>query len=104
MARLDCISQHNTELNVQISTLSYSERELMDANGRLRESLERVREELRSTRTHMEKTQQEAERYETESEGCSDTVQSHKDVRGCIFVGLEEHTVFSRIRRLIHGS
>lgn len=57
------ISQHNAELNVQISTLSYSERELMDANGRLRESLERVREELRSARTQMERTQQEAERY-----------------------------------------
>lgn len=60
------ISQHNAELNVQISTLSYSERELMDANGRLRESLERVREELRTTRTQMEKAQQEAERYVTE--------------------------------------
>lgn len=48
---------------MQISTLSYSEHELMDTNGRLRESLERVREELRSARTQMEKTQQEAERY-----------------------------------------
>lgn len=57
------ISQHNAELNVQISTLSYSERELMDANGRLRESLERVREELRNAHTQMERTQQEAERY-----------------------------------------
>ncbi|XP_053497840.1 centrosomal protein of 83 kDa isoform X1 [Ictalurus furcatus] len=55
------LRRHNAELNVQISTLSYSERELMDANGRLRESLERVREELRSARTQMERTQQEAE-------------------------------------------
>ncbi|XP_047675619.1 centrosomal protein of 83 kDa isoform X3 [Tachysurus fulvidraco] len=55
------LRRHNAELNVQISTLSYSEHELMDTSGRLRESLERVREELRNARTQMEKTQQEAE-------------------------------------------
>ncbi|XP_027019727.2 centrosomal protein of 83 kDa isoform X2 [Tachysurus fulvidraco] len=60
------LRRHNAELNVQISTLSYSEHELMDTSGRLRESLERVREELRNARTQMEKTQQEAERLEEE--------------------------------------
>uniref|UniRef100_A0AAR2IMQ3 Centrosomal protein 83 n=1 Tax=Pygocentrus nattereri TaxID=42514 RepID=A0AAR2IMQ3_PYGNA len=56
------MTAQNAELNLQISTLSHSESELMEANARLRDSLERVREELRSARSQMERTQQEAER------------------------------------------
>ncbi|XP_054911705.1 centrosomal protein of 83 kDa-like isoform X1 [Poeciliopsis prolifica] len=54
--------QQNQELSVQLGALSRSEGELMDANRRLRETLDRVREEARATRAQVERSQHEAER------------------------------------------
>ncbi|KAM4712014.1 centrosomal protein of 83 kDa [Anableps anableps] len=53
------LQQQNQELGVQLGALSRSERDLMDANQRLREALDRVREELRATRAQAERAVEE---------------------------------------------
>ncbi|CAN9508148.1 unnamed protein product [Ophioblennius macclurei] len=56
------LQQKNRELGLQLGTLSHSESDLMEANQRLRETLDRAREELRTARAQAEKSQHEAER------------------------------------------
>ncbi|XP_041110744.1 centrosomal protein of 83 kDa [Polyodon spathula] len=56
------LRQQNHDLQIQVTALSHSESDLLDANLKLREMLERVKEELRNARSQAEKAQQEAEK------------------------------------------
>ncbi|XP_069048604.1 centrosomal protein of 83 kDa [Lepisosteus oculatus] len=56
------LRQQTHELQIQVSTLSQSESDLLDANHKLKELLERLKEELRNARGQAEKAQSEAEK------------------------------------------
>ncbi|XP_076010525.1 centrosomal protein of 83 kDa-like [Genypterus blacodes] len=61
-AEIADLKQKTQEFSVQLGTLSHTESDLLETNGRLRETLDRVREDLRSVRGHADKSQHEAER------------------------------------------
>ncbi|MGH0171682.1 UNVERIFIED_CONTAM: hypothetical protein FKN15_061870 [Acipenser sinensis] len=57
------LRQQNHDLQIQVTALSHSESDLLDANVKLREMLEQIKEEIRNARSQAEKAQQEAEKY-----------------------------------------